>query len=527
MATNPTDVSASWQPEQWFEFLMKRFDEKFTEKRHASTANTPKTRRERLDLFWSYYIGDPPLPNVQEKYQDTFREVLRKARNNYAAMSVDVMTDKSVLTGVLTDAESDVDGDDIARQIGEESGWEAMQRDLQTYMYLFGESYALVIPPLEGVPDAMPMITAENPRFALGIPDPLNPRHLKAFVKITNDVINDQQVGHLFVNSVQYEFRRDVGMYTNNFTIDEWQVVNQTSLANIEIFGGVPAVRFDNKFGLGEFEPNIDLLDRIMDGVLQRIVIQWYQSFRQRAVKGDLDGGADFSDPEEDLGNFIRRVADTDIQDLFTADPGALWLVPEGVDFWESQQAELTPLLTAIRDDVKEFAASTRTPLHVITPDAANGSAEGASLMRETLEDKVSDRQSRMTAPWILTWKLAFTLAGQANRIKGVKLLWRPIAKDGIAQQAEAVAKTKGVVSRKRQVIKFMAFTPEEAKLNEAELMQEMLAAQAFAIPAGGATTGQAGQPQQQGQGQQQASAPAGQQSASQSSGSAQPGKAA
>ncbi|MFI5777019.1 phage portal protein [Nocardia sp. NPDC051570] len=504
MADNTVvDASAAWAPEQWFEFLMKRFDQKLKDKRNAVTANTPKTRRERLDLAWSYYIGDPPLPNVQEKYRETFREILRKARNNYAAMSVDVMTDKSVLTGVLTDADADVDGDDIARQIGEESGWDAMQRDLQTYMYLFGEAYALVIPPLEGVAGAMPMITAENPRFALGIPDPTYPRRLKAFVKVFNDEINDQQVGQLYVNSVQYEFRRDPGMYTNTFSSDEWALANQATLADLEVFGGVPAVRFDNKFGLGEFEPNIDLLDRIMDGVLQRIVIQWYQSFRQRAVKGDLQGGADFSDPEEDLGNFIRRVADTNVQDLFTADPGALWLVPPDVDFWESGQADLVPQLTAIRDDVKEFAASTRTPLHVITPDAAQGSAEGASLMRETLEDKVSDRQSRMTAPWALTWKIAFTLAGQVNRIQGVKLLWKPISRDGIAAQAEAVAKTRGVVSRKRQVIKFMGFTPAEAKLNESELMQEQLAAQAFAIPAAAAATGQSGPSPQQTQDQQ------------------------
>ncbi|MEV2222746.1 phage portal protein [Nocardia vinacea] len=487
-------AGSDWAPDQWFEFLMNKFDADLPETPRVITANTPKTRRERLNLLWSYFIGDPPLPQVQDKYKETFREVLRKARNNYSAMSVKVMTAKSVLIGVSTDADSDIDGDDLARQIAAASGWKAMQRDLQTFMYVFGEAYALIIPALEGVQDAVPMITAENPRFAVGQPDPVNPRRLRAFVKVYNDEIADQQVGLLFVDSNRFEWRREVGQYTTNFKLDEWTLAGTEPLQGLELFGGVPAVRFDNEFGLGEFEPNIDLLDRVMDGVLQRIVIQWYQSFRQRAVKGDLEAGADLTDPDEDLSNFIRRVADDNLQDLFTADPGALWLVPEGVDFWESGQADLTQQLAAIRDDVKEFAASTGTPLHVITPDAANQSAEGASLMRETLVDKIVDRQERMTAPWVLTWQIAFAMASQVTRLKGVNLLWAKVDKESLAAKGEAISKTRGVLSRKRQLINIMEMTPEEAKLNESELLQEQLAAQAFAAPVATASATQGSQ---------------------------------
>ncbi|MBF6085211.1 phage portal protein [Nocardia cyriacigeorgica] len=479
-----------WTPEQWFEHCMNKFDAELPTEPRTTTANTPRTRRERLDLLWSYYVGDPPLPTVGEQYRTTFQEVMRKARSNYATMAVDVMTDRSIVLGVSTEADKDVDGDDIARQIADESGFAAVQRDLQTYLFVLGEAYALVVPPAEGVPDARPMILAEDPRWAVGQRDPLNPRRLLAFVKVFNDELMDQQVALLFVDGQKYTWRRTPGNYSTSFAIREWDLTDTEAVPGLETLGGVPAVRFDNKLGLGEFEPHIDLLDRIMDGVFQRIVIGWYQSFRQRAVKGDLDGGHDLTE-EPTSDNFIRTVADGELVDLFQADPGALWLVPEGVDFWESQQADLGPLINAIRDDVKEFAAATRTPLHVITPDAANQTAEGASLMREALVDKVNDRQARQTAPWTLVWQIAFAMAAEETRTVGVKLLWAKVDRSSLQAKADAIAKTTGVLSRKRQLISIMEMSPEEAKLNESELIQEQMTLDtSFSAPTATATAG-------------------------------------
>ncbi|RBO87972.1 phage portal protein [Nocardia puris] len=477
------NAAAKWTPAQWFQHLMAKFDEDLPPRR-ADTATAPKTRRERLDLLWSYYIGDPPLPSVNDKYQPTFREVMRKARANYATMAVDVMTDRSVLMGVSTEADSDIDGDDLGRKIADESGLAALQRDLQTYLFALGECYVLVVPPLPDAPEALPMILVEDPRYAVGQSDPINPRRLLGFVKVYNDDMADRQVAIVFTGGQRYVWRRVAGQYTSSFNIGEWEMAAPESVPGLEDLGGVPAVRFSNRFGLGEFEPHLDLLDRIMDGIFQRIVIAWYQSFRQRAVRGNLDGAEDFSQAgtSED---FIRAASDDELVDLFQADPGALWLVPEGVDFWESEQADLTPLIMAIRDDVREFAAATRTPLHIITPDAANQSAEGASLMRESLVDKITDRQARQTAPWRLVWQLAFALAAQKARTRGVKLLWAKVDRASLQAKADAIVKTRGVVSRKRQLISILELSPEEARLNEAELLQEQMMA-AFGAPSPG-----------------------------------------
>ncbi len=92
---------------------------------------------------------------------------------------------------------------------------------------------------------------------------------------------------------------------------------------------------------------------------------------------------------------------------------------------WESAQTDLGQFINAKRDDVKEFAAVTSTPLHLITPpDAANGSAEGAGLMRESLTSKVRDRRTRFTPQLKLLWRMAFAMAGETDRGTGMRLNW-------------------------------------------------------------------------------------------------------
>lgn len=461
-------------PDWWFEFLMNKFDAPLPREPRASSQNTPNTRRERLDLLMDYYIGDPPLPFISDQYRGTFEQVMRKARSNYATMAVDVMTDRSVLQGVSTEADNDADGDDTARQIQEASGFMAVQRDVQTYLFTMGEAYVTIVPPLDGVQDAVPMMIAEDPRRCVGQVNPVNPNQLMAAIKVYDDELRDSQVALMFVDNQKFTFRREEGQYSTSFNVDQWTQESAEPVQGVELFGGTPVVRFQNKLALGEFEPHLDVLDRIMDGILQRIVIQWYQSFRQRAIKGDLDGGADYTD-DDDSNNLIRALGDTSITDVFQADPGALWVVPEGVDFWESNQADLTPLIMAIRDDVKEFASATRTPLHLITPDAANGSAEGASLMREGLVDKITDRQARQTPGWLQAFRVAFAMSGQETRAAGMRLLWGKIERNSLQMKADAMSKTTGILSRKRQVIEIFEMDPVTAKLNETELIAESM----------------------------------------------------
>jgi len=494
-------------PEFTFIKLMERMNQDLEENERVQSPYAPTTRQERLTLLWDYLIGNPPLPQVADRYQDIFRQVMRKARSNWALLITESMVDRSRINSVSTDVDKDFDGDDFAKRIHEFSGFGAFLSDLQTHLFCFGEAYARVLKPEEVLGDdpespavgpegTPPMFVVEDPRNCVGWDDPRRPGKLQAWVKVWDDEILDQQVAVMYWGAVQYIARRAPGVYSDSFDPEEWDWTSgvegespTTPMPELATFGGVPVVKFANKMNMGEFEPHLDVLDRLMDQTLQRIVIAWYQSFKQRAVIGNLDGGEDFSEPEQ-INSLIRDLRDGDtgeLQNLFEADPGALWVVPEGVKFWESSEAQLEPIQLAHRDDLRELAAATRTPLSMFHPDGANQTAQGSEMQEKAHVDKIQDRQARMTPGLILLHQIAFSFAQDDPRMVGVRVSWSNASRMSMQIMADAIQKTTGVLSRKRQLINIWGMTPEEVRLNETELLQEQMMAQSMTVdPAAG-----------------------------------------
>ena len=59
--------------------------------------------------------------------------------------------------------------------------------------------------------------------------------------------------------------------------------------------------------------------------------------------------------------------------------------MPPGAELWESSSAELTGVLAASKDDVRELSTVSQSPFYMFVPDGANQTAQGASLQREGL----------------------------------------------------------------------------------------------------------------------------------------------
>lgn len=464
-------------PEWWLDHLFK----KFTARDHTYDIAPDeqwrqwvywRTRRHRLNMLWAYYIGQPPLPQVARNYQDVFRDVLRKGRATYAPMAIQPMLDRMELHGVRTGVTDGVEGDDVGKRIMAYSNGTSAIKDACGFSFVMSDAYLMVIPAAEGATDRTPLITAEDPRTCIGEPDPMNPNHLRAAVKLGYDPVLNQVMAWLFHDGIKYTATcpgNDMWALTsygaNSF---EWSDPPQPLPELASVGASVPIIQLPNARGMGEFEPHLDLLDRINDMILQRIVITHYQSFKQRAIVGDLEG-----DANEDSAGDSPLEEDIDLNSVFSADPGALWRVPLGTTFWESNPTDMTGLITAIRDDVKEFSAVTATPLHLITPDAANQSAEGAALMREGLVFKVKDRRARFTPRLTELFKMAFAFAGESGRTKDIELLWGPVESFSLGEKSSAIAQTRGVLSRSRQLQDIMEMTPDQIEQNKQELLDD------------------------------------------------------
>jgi hypothetical protein len=437
-----------------------------------------RTRKERLNLLWSYFIGRPPLPRIGEKARETFRDVLRTARANYAAKAIQPIVDRMDLLGVRTGVTDGVEGDEVAKRIMEYSNFASSLKDALEYTFAMSESYLMVTPATAESTDKTPLITAQDPRSCIGEQDPDNPNQLRAGLKLGYDMVTNKVTARLFLDSKMYTAAcpgNDTwALVSYGAASFDWDgdPVELPELASVD--ATVPIIQLPNARGMGEFEAHLDVLDRITDGIMNRLKIVAYQGAKQRAIIGDLEDESEDEDaPKEDIN----------WDEVFEAAPDALWRVPEGTTFWESNPADITGILASVRDDVKEFAAMTDTPLHLITPDAANQSAEGASLMREGLVFKVKDRRARMNPRLVLLFKMAFAFAGESDRTKNIELLWGPVESFSLTEQSNAVAQTNNVLSRKRQLQDIMEMTPDQIQQNEQELQQQRILDAAFATP--------------------------------------------
>ena len=55
-----------------------------------------------------------------------------------------------------------------------------------------------------------------------------------------------------------------------------------------------------------------------------------------------------------------------DYNGLFESAPGAMWMLPEDASIGELGQTDTNDILAAVRADIQDFAAVTRTPMHYL-----------------------------------------------------------------------------------------------------------------------------------------------------------------
>lgn len=459
------DPSVPYSPDWWFKQLLGRLND----------------RRPRLDRLDRYYDGRCDLPEGAEGCEEAYRRFQAKARANWSELIVEAVRERMQPVGFRTGAEGDELGDRAALRI-----WQANSLDADASLVIraaltMSVSYVIVggVDPEIGAP----VITPEDPRQVITAHDPIRRRKVVAALKVFHD--EDAGLDRAYVYTpgwVSRASKKASAGDTMASGVSGWSWDEDTVRApNPGRLPApvVPVVRFENRARLGrppmgEFEPFLDKIDRINHLSLQELVIVTTQAFRQRALKGQV--------PDTDAqGNPI------DLNGLFLPSPGALWQLPEGVDLWESGQADLGGILQSRKQDVQELAAMSRTPLHYMFPDAANGSAEGAATAKEGLLFKTTDRMGQQDDSWEWMMALGFLFAGDKKRaqLADLETLWMSPDRRSLAERADANAKAKaGDVPWRTRMTEIMEYSPQEAARMETERMSEAFTAAAFAPPA-------------------------------------------
>lgn len=432
------------------------------------------TRYNRLEGLHQRYRGNPPLPEGNEAARDLFTAFQKKSRTNYAELAVAAVSERMRPVGFRTAVDSDETGDKDAREIWDRAKMNIVAADAHDKMLNLGEAYVMVgfIDEDNGVPT----VTAEDPRFVVGEPDPMNPYKLRAALKFLRDDIEGEDRAYLYLPGEVWVARREapyalmkaaVGpMYWSPETWN-WVPDRSGTLGHDQMC----IVPFFNKDLMGEYEKHIDILDRINYQTLSRLCTAALQAFKQRAIETAAGSGG--IDDEDDDGNSI------DYSEVFTSDPAAIWMLPEGAKIWESTTADLRQILEVNKDDVMQFAAVTRTPMYYLNPGGANQSADGAAQQRESLLFKTGDRIDRASPQWAAVMALIFLTMGQSERADLSKLqtLWASPLRLSLNEKASAANMVKDIIPWRSMMSYIFDFDPGQIERMESEREEEQLAA--------------------------------------------------
>lgn len=421
-------------------------------------------RQTRYQLLDSYVRSEPPLPPMPDNKGKTsagFEFLRRISRVNWADIIVESVVERMKLLNFTSGTEDGLD----ARlwEAWTANGLDEIEPQLYRTKAVLAEAYAIVGSPDPSIGD-MPRITVEDPRQMIAEVDPIDKRTVLAGLKVFVDDVHLVDRAFLYlpgtdggkatVTRASRPRRKD--QQTFDFTAKGWQWEDPEQLAT----KSAPIVWYPNRadlFGrtMGEFEHVIDDLDRIILLVLQRVQVAVLQAFRQRAVKGSL--------PEKDeQGNLI------DYNVVFSADPGALWNLPNGVELWESAGVDLTPILESVKGDVRDLAGRTRTPLYYFYPNEG-GSAEGAFTQREGLIFRATARTSETSGPHRRLMELVQEALGDPTPQLVTPVWLRPDLAT-LAERYDAAAKAKAAGVPWRVIMAtILQFTPTEIDRMAAE----------------------------------------------------------
>ncbi len=407
----------------------------------------------RLDRLDNWYQGNPDLPHVPKAAREAVRQFHELAHTNFALLLAEAVRERQRVRGIRTAADDDATGDGEAWLLWKQMRMAIVSADIHRLKARFGTAYGLTSAPADDEPD-IPIVTAEDPRNCIADTDPSRPWIARTGLKLLHDPAEQVTRAYLYrPGRVDVAYKETRSKTAARFDPNTWawdetrsgifQDVNKVTLPDL-----MPLIPYEALDGMGEFEQHLTLLRRINFTVLQQLTIAVLQAFRQRAIKGGLR-------PNDDNGNPI------DYNAIFTADPGALWSLPEGAEIWESGQVDLSGIANMIRDDIRKLAAVSRTPLPMLDPSGENQSAEGAQLSHEGMVLKVEDRNSRDGISHAALMRNASQWLGRD--ITDVDIIWAPPRRASLAERGSALAQASAAgVPFATRMTEFGGFDPAD-----------------------------------------------------------------
>lgn len=221
--------------------------------------------------------------------------------------------------------------------------------------------------------------------------------------------------------------------------------------------GVAPAVRYSNQIDLegrtpGEVEPYVQVAARIDKTTYDRMVNQHFNSWKVRTATG-LDMPSDPADQER-VKMLLRQ------GDILTGEAGVV--------FGTLDETSSDSLIKATDEDVKLLAVVTQTPVHALTGDLVNLSADAIAESRAMADLKVNERKVGFGDSNEQLLRLAAHIEGRADDAADFSLRtdWADLQSRSMSQAADALGKMATMLKIPVELLwdRIPTVTPEIAK---------------------------------------------------------------
>ncbi|MCT7369453.1 phage portal protein [Mycolicibacterium llatzerense] len=429
----------------------------------------------RIRLLKRYVDGDAPLPEADKNTREAWRRFQKQARTNWGRMIREAVANRIVPNGITVGGSATSPEAKRAQLIWRNNRMDSVFKTWTRDGLTFAESYLTTwSPKTEG---EVPIITSDSPETMCIAEDPLQPWRIRAALKVWRDLDAELDYAYVWMDGARQKFSRSCYTGTGRRRIvrniqGDWDPAADAT----QTAGPPPVVVYRNPDGIGEFEPHLDVINRINGGILRRLSVEAMLAFRARALR-PKEGTQGL--PQKDLaGNDIDWAARLPFA------PGVLWDLPPGIDVWESAATDITPLLSASKDDIRHLSSETSTPLPMLMPDNANESAAGATATNQGYLSKCGDRATEAKIGATASLVQALGTDGTDVGEQTVDISFEPVEMVSLAEKmaAAAQARTAGM-PRKTIFRKVLGWSPEEISQADQDLADETLATMLAAPP--------------------------------------------
>lgn len=436
-------------PEEWLPVLAQRLDE----------------RRAGLARLRRYAHGHADLPEMGPNLKASWKAFQRKARTDYGGIAVRSLRNRIRPNGIRIGTTDDHPALVTARSIERDNRLSTQITDAVRDYLETGIGYIAV----RIGSDGGVLVRREKPEQLIAVPDPEKSWKARVTLKVWRDEAAKTDFARITMPGMAQLFTRPSvtasGSVVGSAAGEGWSPASDPTMFD----GDASTVILDREDDGAFLGPHLDVIDRINLGKLQRLVTTAMQAFRQRAMKAEKNSGG--LPAEDENGSSI------DWARAFEPAPGALWELPEGIDIWESQQTDITPMLAGEKQDARDFAAATGTPISVLIPDGANQSAEGAANAKEQQIDQARDDIARIRPAIELALVYALRAAGVDLGDATVEMLFAPPEHVSLSERYAAAVQAKGAGLAARTIKRdILGMTPDQIAQDEADAGSDMLA---------------------------------------------------